>query len=491
MIKIRDNVVKFGGYAIRSDGLKLVLIALLAYYIAYIPHQGYPLPVHMDEWRGIAYAKALIAQGTTSFTDPFGWQAVIGFGLNVETGYHLLWGVFQRISGIPWEILFRYAPGFLFIFTISCAYILGRQRGFGWEAAFLTCLIPTTVGILGPAFMVPVAMALPFILMIIFLAFCYRHIWAYVTIFILTCFTVMLHIPSTICLIIIMIPYILINLKGNRKHSLGLAIALVAPFLLPFPWITDLILPTFKELLVPQTLPGYVTWPDLLAIYGYIPLALTLLGVCVLAYRSERENYGLVLGAIALMLMLLIFKTFHYGIAVLYERGLMVMMLMMGICGGAGLAVLKNIKLPGNIFKKIKERLTFLQPGYLVVLALIIVILFIAVPVRQSAPYYHVINEAEYEDFMWIRDNLGSEYEWAILDPWKATPFTAITGKKVYSRIHIMPYERDEQAYKFLADGCVDSDFIRENLISIVYTNQPCRNEELIEVRENVYLFTG
>jgi hypothetical protein len=41
---------------------------------------------------------------------------------------------------------------------------------------------------------------------------------------------------------------------------------------------------------------------------------------------------------------------------------------------------------------------------------------------------------------------VGEEYDKAVLDPWKATPFAAITGKTVYTRIHAFPTATDEEA---------------------------------------------
>ena len=46
--------------------------------------------------------------------------------------------------------------------------------------------------------------------------------------------------------------------------------------------------------------------------------------------------------------------------------------------------------------------------------------------------------------------------------------FTAITGKHVYTRIHIAPFAKDIEAYAFLKGGCTDTAFMRENEISIV-----------------------
>ena len=134
----------------------------LAFYIAFIPHSSYPFPVHIDEWNHLSYAQALITAGSTTFTEPFLGEFTVSISSNLETGFHVLWGVFHQISGLSWFTICRYFPGIVFMMTVLSVYVMARRQGFGWEAALFTCLIPTTVGILGPAFLVPVAMGLLF-----------------------------------------------------------------------------------------------------------------------------------------------------------------------------------------------------------------------------------------------------------------------------------------------------------------------------------------
>jgi len=337
----------------KLDYIMLPLIMALAFYIAYLPHLNYPYPVHIDEWVHLTYSKAILAAGSTTFIEPFlGKSTIISLSSGMdglESGFHLLWGVFQSISGISWLNIFRYFPSIVFMMTALSVYILAHRKGFGLEAAFFTCLIPTTIGILGPAFLVPVAMGLLFIPLGLFLAFNLRNFWSYLTLFIFISFLLSMHAPSAIGLAIVLAPYILLNLKGKFKHSLGLTLALAAPILLLLPWMLDLVLYTAKNLLVTQPLPTYVIFPRIITTYGYLPILFCLVGTFILAIRGKREDYGLTLGLLAMLLMLVIFFTFHYGLHIMYERGLMYMMLMASIVAGAGLMWLKNLSLPEKI----------------------------------------------------------------------------------------------------------------------------------------------
>ena len=83
---------------------------------------------------------------------------------------------------------------------------------------------------------------------------------------------------------------------------------------------------------------------------------------------------------------------------------------------------------------------------------------------------------------------MSEDYKTAILDPWKGIAFTAITGKYRYTAIGEKPAEKDIEAYAFLNGGSKDTEFLKKNNISIVYTRGEVSNPDLVEVRKYVYL---
>ena len=457
------------GKVLQLHYLALLIILGLAYYIAFIPHQNYPYPLHVDEWVHMARAEALMKTGNVIFADPFS-GGLMGLGENLEASFQLFWGVFQTISGISWVTIFRFFPGVVFIITVLSVYVLAQREGFGLEAAFFTLLIPSTVGVLGPAFLVPVSLGLLFTPLILFLALNFRNVWSYLLIFAFICFLLAIHAPSAIYPIIALAPYILLNLKGNFKRSLWLVLALVLPFLVIFPWIFSMLLPTAKSLFVKQTLTEYIQLPRVIQTYGYLPVLLGLLGAFTLAIKGGRKNYGLALGLLALLLMLVAYYSFHYGVPIVYERGLMYMMLMLSIIAGAGLAAIKNLRLPERLETFVRMPAITQNIGKALCLALAAIILGVTIPHRLATPYYHMIDEEDYKAFEWIRDNLDENYGKAILDPWKATAFTAITGKTVFTRIHVAPLAKDNLTYNFIKAGSSNTTFLKDNGISIVYT---------------------
>ena len=477
----------------RSDYLKLALILGLAYYIAFIPHRNYPYIIHIDEWMHLAYSRTMMNAGNLTFTDPFSSGASVPYSPHLEAGFHLFWGVFQSISGISWMSLFRFFPGIIFMIIILCAYVLGKRGGYGWEAAFFTCLIPTTLGILGPGFLVPVALGLIFVLLALLLVLHVKTFSAYLTLFIFICFLLATHAPEAVGIVLILTPYFLLNIRRNWHETAGMVCSLLLPFFIVFPWITSMLWPTFLSLFEKQTLPTYISWPQVIESYGILPTIICAIGIFFLIQRIEKKGYALVFGFAALLIMLMVYMQLHYGVPIMYDRGLMYSMLLISILAGYGLWTIRNLdfkNLPILQRKNQSKMFSFIthNAGNILAIVLIVITMAVALPARHHELYYHIIDSTDYEAFIWINDNIDDSYNKAILDPWKATAFSALTGKTVYSRIHSYPVESDLTAYEFLDNKCTDTTFLKENDITLVYTTGECNNPALVEVRENIYL---
>lgn len=469
---------------VEKSAFLLIPIIALACFIVFIPNLDYPYPVHIDEWVHIAYDNALLRASDINYSNPFTGTPGKGIIGTLEVGFHILTGIFYKISGLSWMDIVRWLPPVFFAFTALSAYVLARREGFGWEAALFTCLIPTTVGIMGPAFFIPMAFCLPLFPLSLFLIFNYRTIWSYLILAAFVGFMIITHATSAICFILLIVPCVLLYLRKEPKHGLILLMMGIIPFLITLPWTWDTISNTAKSLLVQQPLPANHDLPKILKIYGWIPFTVGLLGTFWLAFKGGVKNYSLVLGLLLLVAMLAVFFTLHYGVDLIYLRGIIFTLLILGIVAGAGLMAIKKLKLPDSIpIPELARRV-----GYPLSLALVIAILVIAIPTRLDINYYHMIEEEDYETFVWIRDNIDDSHQKAILDPWKATPFTAITEKYTFARIHVASNELSRTANDFLANGCTDTNFLRENGITLIYTQQACNNPDLKEVHKWVYL---
>ena len=296
-----------------------------------------------------------------------------------------------------------------------------------------------------------------------------------------------MHPPSAVIIFTIFIPYILLNVRHNFKHSLGITLALMIPFVASFGWMFDQLIHVLRILFTFQPSEPYVFMPSIIETYGYLPIVFSFLGTMLLVIKGGKKNYGLIFGLLTLSVLLVIFFRLHYGVPILYERGLMYLMLMLSILAGAGLSWVRMLRFPSkpnNIIKFFFTR----NAGNILFLVIICIVLAIGIPSRQQTFYNQFINDQDYRAFVWIRDNLDEQYEKAVLDPWKATAFTAITQKNIYTRIHGGTKTSDMTAYYFLIDGCTDTTFLRENGISIVYGHCDCDNPNLIEIRDNIYV---
>ena len=166
-------------------------------------------------------------------------------------------------------------------------------------------------------------------------------------------------------------------------------------------------------------------------------------------------------------------------------------MIMNGIIAGAGLAALRDIPWRQWLGERFRGNFFARWSGCILSVIITASTLWLCLPERLNTPYYRMIDEQDYEAFVWIRDNVDENYGKAVLDPWKATAFTAITGRQIYNRITGYSTDRDKQAYTFLEDGCLDTEFMKQNGISIVYSRLECANSELVQVYDNVWLLTS
>lgn len=470
--------------------LLLLLILLLAGFMAFIPHIGYAYPLHVDEWTHLTYAKTVAGTGSIIFPDPFTGQATSGTpGNNVALGFYLLWAIVQQVSGIDWMLIFRFGPSLIFMLTVLCVYIFANKHGYGLEAAFFTCLIPTTGGLLGPAFMVPMALGLLFIPLSLYIAFYVKSWPSYILLFLIACFLWLMHPTTAAIQGIVLLPFILITIKVSPMRSLGILAALGLPIFIALPFTYRQLLPAAGQLLSPKEIfpPPYLDLPAVLLIYGFIPLIFCFVGIIYLLKRGGRFNYGLLLALVLLLVVMLAFARFQVGMDTIFLRGVSTALILIGITAGAGLYWLRTQTLYARFLVKHKPHVAAYTGGLLCALA-VAVTLALAIPSRCSVPYYHMVDDEDYRAFTWIKDNIGVEYDTALIDPWIATAFTAVTGKKIVSRIWTKQETADEIIYKVMASESLDMAFIIDNRVSFIYNRLGNSNPNLINIRKNVYI---
>jgi len=484
---INDYFIKI--MAKKYEYFLLILILMLGVYIAWIPRQTGILPVHLDEWFSMACAKQIIAQGSAvDLTDPFygGQPWLFQFA---ERGFHLLLGTLHEISGLDWLSIFCYIPSLIFVMIILATYILGKRTGFGVEFAFFVSLLPTTVGILGPAFLVPVALGLLFIPLSLFIIHNIDNWKGSIVLSLFIFFLLSFHAYTAVAVVVICFPFLLSDIKSNWKHSVRFGLALFLPFVISYPFASRYAKPILAGIFDPHEISVYIDFPWLVDSLGYLTFGICLIGVIFISMRPNRRIFNLLLGFVSLLILHVIFYQFHFGLTGLYERGFLYTLLLANIIAGAGLSALRNMVTTFSLFSGIPRRIV--RYGQIAIVCILVILVVITVvPQRQSTPYYIMIDENDYQSFCWIRENYGGQNLETLIDPWKGTAYSAVTGLRVTSRIIMKPEEIDYEIYEFLANECCDTKFLIDNDIDLVYTRQSCTNPNLKKVHEYVYIVT-
>lgn len=479
----------------RSDFLKLVPILGLAFYIAYIPHLDYPYALHVDEWVHIAHANSLLAAGNVQYPDPFTGFGTGSITSQLEIGFHLPLTYFHQLSGLSWMDIARYFPSVVLCLTVLSVYLFARRLGFGWEAAFFSALLPTTVGVLGPAFLVPMALALFITMLLIFLVYYYRSSWTYVMVLLLGAYLMILHGTSAVLALFIIVPFLLLILREEKRHvllvfgvgALGITISL--------PWTYDLFASQGASLFAPYDALVYHEIPNIIELIGVPVIVAGLVYVLVTSIAGNRKSYGLLIGCVFLLILLALYNTQRYGLVMLYLRGLIFLIVIMSILAGGGLKYIRTFNLPRLTGKTI--RTGFSAVAVLAGVGLMVATLMVVIPDRLETPYYHTIDRIDYENFLWIRDNLDPSLQRVMLDPWKATAFAALTQRTVYTRTHDSAGDKEIDVYDRFNTDNVDTEFLISTGIGIIYTRigsnaedatVQLTNPDLVEVRPNIYI---
>jgi len=483
----------------------LLLIIAFSVFMIFLPHwsDNYYLPFHVDEWIHWDYSRAMMKTGSSAFTNPYTGSGTVR---SLELGFHFITASIKWITGATFNSIVVFMPSIIAVFTSLAAFNIGErsERKFGLEAALLVSFIPTTCRMMGPSFYVAVTMGLLFVVFIIWLGQLRKTLAALLIPFFIWC-VFLVHPPSALAGIIIAFLYaILLILEKEYKLSvltLGLSlIPIVLVFLLATRWdyslqqVIDAFFggqTFFSEYDLPQIWPsfehlGIVTW------------ILCIIGAYYAFNRGKVIQRTITLSAIAFIALIGLYDKLGYGLPIMYERSFMYLFLMVALIAGFGMSELRRLLIENRekIIPK-KYKLVSKNIGFIVPTIVCILLVTTAVPAHLDIPYYQMIDEQDYETFTWIRDNIDNyrdknhPYDRAAVDPFKASPFSTVTGLYIVSSsMHpIYGYSLHSEMENFLSNKCVDTSFMETHKISAVYGS--CSNDDLIMIYPSVYLYPG
>ncbi|MDP2931952.1 MAG: hypothetical protein Q8O05_05585 [Chloroflexota bacterium] len=470
------------------EGLILVAILVLAFFMASIPHLTYEYPLHIDEWMRYGGAQSVVATGHIVYPSPF--QAGETVSPDEEIGFHLLLGELQMITGVSWLNLFRFLPGIILALLALQAYVFCGGGAAGLAAAFLAALIPTTVRFLGPAFLVPVALGLSFIpLTLVVLTRLMSDIRGPVILFLVFLFLLFMHPPTLAVVSVMALVYLIFFLSAGEKSSrfrqsmLGLAsVALVYVFMLF--WAPAFVSFVVNEAASPALHLQLPPIQGAVAAFGYIPAILFSLGVGILAHRGGRESWALVLCAAGLLAYQLLYPHFYIGPDIVYERGWLYVFVFMALLGAEALVAINRW------VSMLFSRRRFAGAASRAVVGIVTLsALVMGLRSHLAEPYYHIVDDVTYQDFRWVREYVPAEYQIGVLDTAQAWAFADISGKFAYAS-EVAPnfHPRGRAAMEFLDNGARDALWLSARNIGMVYGPGLVENNRLMKVNHNMYL---
>ncbi len=425
----------------------IIPILLLAAFSSYIPHMNYPYPLHVDEWFHITVAEEITHN---SAIDLYSGQP---FHLGMERAWHImLAGIFLILPPLKIYPFLIMALSILATFSI---YTFAKRYGerTALIAAFLAALIPSNVTIGGPALLMPINLSLIFIP----LALKYAFDKKYTVVFLSTLFLLYAHPPSAMVLLILLGTYALLNKSKSLLIAIFSAIILSIPNYIAQISAKGLESVSFSFWLFAEQTPK---------LFGYIPTIFFIAGFYMMTRTREKENWALILTLLFLLIDIFLYTQLSISFLVPYIRIFIPMLFIMGVIAAYSLAKIKN-----NIYLGV----------------ILIAILVLSLQHNYETPYYHIINETEYSDIVWMKENTQGII---LADPWKARPIPAVTGMQVFTVLPFGPVPellaQNQKAIDFFNNNCTDTEFLKRNNISVIYSPVECKN--LKQIHRNTYI---
>ncbi len=437
----------------------LIIFISLAVYLNFMPHLSYKYPLHVDEWVHFQYSNHLSDNSPLYFGE--------SYKNNLESGFHFLLATLNSLS-ISYLFMFNFFPALFTLFICLGVFVLTRRLFNETSAVFsvlFIALLKSTVMILGPVFLVPMALGLFLIAIGLFLIKIESKSW-----FLILAFLLIAHPPSAMAFFLLINIEFLIKkdyVKNLKFQFLGILIAIpiyISIFLEKGIGTIDYL--AFEPMLGLIFIPNYLTW------------FVTIICITGIYFSLEKKNYSISFYSLALLFFIILFYYFKLEFFIPYRRALMYLFLIFSIAFGVGFSGL--VSLFSN--KKLK---------IIIFIMLLAAILICTVPIKlkSNGYFYQIINDKEFKAFQFIKNNTAEDAT-AVLDPWKAIAFTPIAERKVYSRIPQGPNEiyaqKNNEIASFFNDKCKNMDFLKQNNITIIYGI--CENNKLKNIYENVYV---
>jgi len=397
-------------------------------------------------------------------------------------------------------------------------YALGREKGYGWSAALCVPLIPTSIRTLGPAFLVPVAVAILFIPVVLLLLHKLenKNVWEFfVLVVIVVIAAVTVHAPTGFLIIAMVMAYFAVFVvKQFLGRRFGMAIAVLVSLGVLMAVLLMLV-DRWQPVLLRDTMELSITGDSGISQYlglhhgfiqafGGVGTGLFVLGTFLYALKRPYGLSSYVVPCFAVFLLLFLYVLYprhDLGPSVLYERGWPLLGLLMAILAGYAVACWFYLILPFIVNKvesiRLRSGIVFVVVSAAGVGMLTVTIFTGLVSQERDnySGYYKMIDERVYNDFKWLGQNTIDGHKVVVMEPSLALAYPPIAGplNRVAGAI-AYPWRSAwaDKVHEMLVTGDVDVEWISDFNTSVLYTSgfTDVENNELIEVRPNIYIVT-
>ncbi len=473
----------------------LTLVALVA-YIPHMPGQAnepahpygglawrawdaaqgsdYPYPIHVDEHIHMARIAGMVRQGTVLSDDPYTGEPEPGelltvAGMRGERGFQLGIAQLHLLTGASLPTLFHFLPAFWSAYLALALFLALRPAPGALAAAAFVAILHTTLRFMGPAFLIPSAFGLPWLLGVLVVAAKGQGPARLAGLSLLITAAFFMHlVDGVLALAVGLATALLLNLPVLQR------LALAGTVLLPLLWVwpsagNDIV----AAVSTTSTLPfdrHYFLTPGLLV------LGLATVGAFAAWYRMRGRFDPAtlphrVLAVLALALMASLATSIQAGHSndATYSRLVHFFFLCLAALAGLGAAAPLRLLVSRLARPRWRPLAAGAAVGATVLLAL-------AHPLQAhiDEQYYGVFSPAAWEAAgAFAQTGAGSE-DLFLSHPWQAPVYNSVTGARPYAvLLPGAPPVRGEDYVYYMESGGANATWLQERDIDYVVSEQP------------------
>lgn len=442
----------------------------------------FPYPIHVDEHYHLSQQAAIERQGTIDIDDPYTGEpapdplfSISGF--RQERGFNLAMVQLHHVTGMDFATQARFVPAAMTVLLAALVHATLSPAVGSRTSALFIAIVPTTVRFLGPAFMVPSAFALPWIVTALHISLRGRGAQRLAALAVVETGAFFMHlVPGTLTLATAALATVARNDKSRDK------LVLLAVCFLPLVWIGPLIL---QDAVDAVTSEHELTFQPGILYKAGLPMLLVGVAGAVLAFVPHRDANAphrvlAVLGCAILVSMGVSIQSDHHNEATyarLIPTFFVCLAALAGLAVGIGMHHLAQYARRGDL-------------GYPFAALVAVILLAPAVDFHLDTPYYRVFDAQSWRDGRILAGSNITDEDVFLSEPWRAQVYTALTGALPDTVLlnGVGPTNSDWNYY--LASGGADEAWFAEH--GITYVVAPVApNAPHEHLAGNVYHITG